>query len=145
MTLNRLLFPCLLTGTVLLGCSNEYESRVRSFNCGPEPDTTIAVLSGRIVERKVLAEDKDTLVPLSGAVVSLEKGRRTITTDTAGAFTLYLDLMQTHPFTVTKPGYQPLNVEGFFAEKQTLAEINVVLAQGNTERTGRVTVCKIAY
>jgi hypothetical protein len=145
MMLFRTLLPCLLFGTVSLSCSNEHESRVSSFNCGPEPDTTVAILSGRVVERKILPGKKDTLVPLADAVISLDGGHRTITSDTAGAFLLYLDLQKTHPFTIARPGYQSLKVEGFFAEKETLAEIRIVLAKGTKERTSRVTVCKIAY
>lgn len=145
MMLLRALLACLVFSTVFLSCSSEHESRVSSFNCGPEPDTTIAILSGRIVERKILPGQKDTLVPLSNAVISLDEGRRTVSADTSGAFLLYLDLHKTHPFTIARPGYQPLKVEGFFAEKETLADISIVLAKGTKERTSRVTMCKIAY
>jgi hypothetical protein len=145
MMLLRTLLPCLVFGTFFVSCSNEHESRVSSFNCGPEPDTTIAILSGRIVERKIQPGKKDTLVPLANAVISLEEGRRTVSADSSGAFRLYLDLHKTHPFTIARPGYQSLKVEGFFAEKETLANISIVLAKGTKERTGRVTMCKIAY
>jgi hypothetical protein len=84
-------------------------------------------------------------MPLSGALISLEGKHDTIAADASGAFTLYLDLKKTHPFTITRRGYQPLTVKGFFAEKETLAEISVILEKGMTERTGMVTVCKIAY
>ncbi|MCF6407056.1 hypothetical protein L3C95_29435 [Chitinophaga filiformis] len=145
MTLFRSLLPCLFLGTAFTACSTVYESRVTYFNCGPEPDTTIAILTGHVFELKVLPEKKDTLVPLPGVVIALEEGRKTVSADTSGAFTLYLGLKNTHTFTVTKPGYQQLNVEGFFAEKETLAEINIVLAKGTKECTSRVTACKIAY
>lgn len=145
MMLLRVLLACLVFSTVSFSCSSEHESRVSSFNCGPEPDTTIAILSGRIVERKILPGQKDTLVPLSNAVISLDEGHRTVSADTSGAFLLYLDLHKTHPFTIARPGYQPLKVEGFFAEKETLADISIVLAKGTKERTSRVTMCNIAY
>ncbi|SHN45985.1 hypothetical protein [Chitinophaga sp. CF418] len=145
MTLFRSLLPCLFLGTAFVACSTVYESRVTFFNCGTQPDTNVAILKGHIFEQKVLPEKKDTLVPLAGAVITLEEGRKTVSADTAGAFTLYLDLKNTHPFTVTRRGYQPLTVEGFFAEKETLAEINIVLAKGTTERTASITACKIAY
>lgn len=145
MMLFRSLLPCIFLGAILPGCSTEYESRITSFNCGPEPDTIIAILKGRVFEQKILPDEKDSLMPLSGVVVTLEEGRKTVLADSSGAFTLYLGLKNTHPFTVARPGYQPLKVEGFFAEKETLAEINIVLAKGTMERTGRVTACKIAY
>jgi hypothetical protein len=145
MMLFRSLLPCLFLGATLFGCSTVYESRIIFFSCGSQPDTTIAILRGRVFEQKVLSGKKDSLMPLSGVVITLEEGTKTVVADTTGDFTLYLGLKNTHSFTVTRPGYQPLKVEGFFAEKETLAEINIVLAKGTMERTGRVTACKIAY
>jgi len=138
------LLPCIFLGATLLGCSTVYESRVTFFNCGPEPDTTIAVLKGRVFEQKILP-GKDSLMPLSGVVITMEDGAKTVTADTTGSFTLYLGLKSTHTFTVTRPGYQPLKVDGFFAEKEVLAEINIVLARGTMKRTGRITACNLAY
>jgi hypothetical protein len=117
---------------------------VISFNCGTEPDTAIVVLNGRIVE-KIQSGEGDTLIPLPAAVISLENGRTNITADSAGHFLVYLAPKAAHPFVVSKDGYQPLKVEGFFADKETLAEIKIVLERGRTERHGRVTPCKIAY
>lgn len=145
MMLFRSLLPCLFLGTALVACSTTYESRVTFFNCGPEPDTTIAILKGQVFEQKLLAGKRDTLMPLSGVALALEEGRKTVSGDTSGIFTLYLDLKKTHTFTVTRPGYQPLKVEGFFAEKETMAAINIVLAKGTMEKTARITACKIAY
>ncbi len=145
MMLNRTLIPCLFVGTIFLSCSSEHESRIQSFNCGTEPDTTIAILHGHIFEQKELGENKDTLIPLPGALISLEGGSKAISANAAGTFTLYLNLKETHPFKVTQKGYQPLTVDGFFAEKQTLAEISIVLEKGMMERNGTVTMCKIAY
>jgi len=145
MKLLHTLFPCLVMGTILVSCSHDNESRVLAFNCGAETDTSIAILNWRIVEEKVLPNGQDTLVPLSNATLSLEKSGHTFTVDSLGAFLMYLETKATHTFTVSKAGYQPLKIEGFFAEKETQAEISIVLAKGITERTGRVTACKIAY
>lgn len=145
MMLNRMLLPCLFIGTIFSSCVSEHESRIDTFNCGTEPDTTIAILHGKIVEQKMLQGNKDTLLPLPGAVISLKGHHDTIAADASGAFTLYLNLKETHPFTIMKNGYQPLTVNGFFAEKETQAEIRIILEKGMTARTGIVTVCKIAY
>jgi len=145
MKLLHTLLPCLCVGTILVSCSRDNQSRILSFNCGTEPDTVTAILSGHIVEEKRLPNGQDTLVPLSDAIVSLEQGGKTFPTDSLGAFLMYLDTKATHTFIVSKKGYQPLKVEGFFAEKETEAEINIVLAKGIITRTGRVTACKIAY
>lgn len=143
--INRTLLPCLFIGTIFLSCSHEHESRIKAFNCGTEPDTNIAILHGKIFEQKVFGENKDTLMPLSGAFINLEGKHDTIAVDTSGVFTLHLDLKKIHPFTIMRNGYQPLTVKGFFAEKETLAEISIVLEKGMTERTAMVTMCKIAY
>ncbi len=145
MMLNRMLLPCLFIGTIFSNCTSEHESRIATFNCGTEPDTTVAILHGKIMEQKMLPGNIDTLLPLQSAFISLEGKHDTIAVDASGTFTLYLDLKATHPFTIIKNGYQPLTVNGFFAEKETQAEISIILEKGMTARTGTVTMCKIAY
>jgi hypothetical protein len=145
MKLFRTLFPGVCLGTFLLSCTGSNESHIISFNCGPQADTNIAILSGHVMEVKALPDGHDTLIPVSDATISLKKDMPLATVDSSGAFRIYLPTKAAHTLTISKAGYQSLKVDGFFAEVETMAEIRVALAKGNREHTDRVTACKIAY
>ena len=125
----------LFAASVLIACS-EKKSKVVSFVYGAHYDTSCAILEGEIYHYNPQPNSKDSLWPLSGAMIqsfdSTKTLYKTTLTDLNGKFTMSFFNNGTYSLKILKVGYQTIDVTNYIVDTGQSSKVKIILEKDNT-------------
>jgi len=103
-------------------------SRVIKFQYSGYGDSIYTVLYGEVFEIKKTGTINDT-IPVSGANIKAEQNNKLVKTDAKGAFSIELE-KGTFTLSITKAGYQTLQMTNYISDQDRVSNTTVVLVKG---------------
>jgi hypothetical protein len=130
------IFIVIFTATILFGCSDNKKSKVVSFEYGGHYDTSCAILEGEVYRPNPQPSSKDSLLPMSGAMIqSFDSAKRlykTTLTDLYGKFNMSFFNEGTFSLKVLKVGYQTLDVTNYNVDTGQTSTVKIILEKDNS-------------
>ena len=129
---NTILFALIIAGVILglFSLNNAEKSTVTKFYYGGYGDTTVAYLGGKVYERCRLKNCKVKLHPLKDVIIHYRDGGLLGKTDSAGYFGFFFGGNRFYSLDFSKPRYQSLIVNNYFADQDQGSSIEIILELG---------------
>ena len=120
----------IFAASILVACSDK-KSKVVSFVYGAHYDTSCAILEGEIYRYNPQPNSKDSLWPLSGAMIqsfdSTKTLYKTTLTDLSGKFSMSFFNNGTYSLKVLKVGYQTIDVTNYIVDTGQTSKVKIIL------------------
>jgi hypothetical protein len=104
-------------------------SRVIRFQYTGYGDSIYTILYGEVFEINKTGNINDT-IPGSGADIKAEQNNKVVKTDAKGSFSIALE-KGTFTLTITKPGYQTLQMTNYISDPDRVSNTAIVLVKGS--------------
>jgi hypothetical protein len=121
---------------IFIACSSDKKSKVVSFVYGAHYDTSCAILEGEIYHYNPQPDSKDSLWPLSGAMIqsfdSTKTLYKTTLTDLKGKFNMSFFNNGTYSLKILKVGYQTIDVTNYIVDTGQSSKVKIILEKDNS-------------
>jgi hypothetical protein len=124
-----------ITASSLLACSDK-KSKIVSFVYGPHYDTACGILEGEVFRPNPQPSSKDSLLPLSGALIqSFDSSHRlykSTLTNLNGKFSMSFCSEGTFSLKILKVGYQTIDMTNYNVDTGQTSSVRIILEKDNS-------------